>query len=248
LTVALVGADGAGKTTVVRELARVLDMPVRCLYMGTNLEASGLMLPTTRLALARRRRAQRAERAQRMGQGGNPGAGSRTGPSATVTAARPGARTRVARAAWSAVRTANWIAEECLRQMVIAYHRRRGRAVLCDRHFFPDYYAHDVTRVDPARPVASRIHGLFLRRVYPRPELVVLLDAPAEALHARKPSSGIEFLAQRRDEYLRVGEAVERFEIVDATQPLPAVTAAVADLIRQAYHERLAAGRRRWVP
>ncbi len=228
LTVALIGADGAGKTTVARQLAGVLDVPVTYLYMGVNLEASGLMLPTTRLVLALKRRA-----------GGRPDMTMGSGRSRPVTS-RPRALRTVQICLKSALRTANWIAEEGFRESVGWYHRSRGRVVLCDRHFLPDYYAYDVTRVDPARPIASRVHGFFLRRVFPRPDLVVMLDAPADVLHTRKPSGSIEFLERRRAEYLRVREAVDRFEVVDATQPLPMVTAAVADLIRHAYQERRA--------
>ncbi|MGH3470565.1 MAG: hypothetical protein ACRDPG_00785, partial [Nocardioidaceae bacterium] len=55
-TVALVGADGAGKSTVSRMLTRTaLPRPVKRIYMGVNLEASTLMLPTTRLLLAAKR-------------------------------------------------------------------------------------------------------------------------------------------------------------------------------------------------
>ncbi|MGH8930954.1 MAG: hypothetical protein ACRDZO_10100 [Egibacteraceae bacterium] len=231
LTVALIGADGAGKTTVARHLARVLDVPVTYLYMGVNLEASGLMLPTTRLALALKRRA-----------GGQPDMTLGSGRPRPVPS-EPCALRPVRICLKSALRTVNWIAEEGFRESVAWYHHRRGRVVLCDRHFLPDYYAHDVTRVDPARPVASRVHGFFLRQVFPRPDLVVMLDAPAEVLHARKPSGSIEFLESRRAEYLQVREAVDRFEVVDATQPLPVVITAVADLIRHAYQERRATRR-----
>ena len=56
LTVALVGADGAGKSTVTRLLQTAdLPRPVKTIYMGVNLEASSLMLPTTRALLLLRR-------------------------------------------------------------------------------------------------------------------------------------------------------------------------------------------------
>lgn len=216
LTVALVGADGAGKTTVAREVARTPGLPIRYLYMGVNLEASGLMLPTTRLLLALKRRRGGAGdmTAAPMGRAAVP-----NGPLAGIR---------------SAVRTANWIAEEMFRETVSAYHGRRGRIVLFDRHFFADYYQHDVSRVDPGRTIASRVHGWFLRRVFRPPDLVIMLDAPPEVLYARKPDSSVEFLAARRLEYLALREVVPRFEVVDATRPLDEVVAVVRELVRSA--------------
>ena len=54
-TLALIGPDGAGKTTVARRLAEVLPLPVTYLYMGVSPESSNLLLPTTRLVHAIRR-------------------------------------------------------------------------------------------------------------------------------------------------------------------------------------------------
>ena len=54
-TVALIGPDGAGKTTVARRLEGALGLPVRYLYMGVNPTSSNRLLPTTRLVRAIRR-------------------------------------------------------------------------------------------------------------------------------------------------------------------------------------------------
>src|SRR3989304_4897316 len=48
-SVALVGPDGAGKTTLCRRLEESFPIPVKYIYMGVSSEASNLMLPTTRL-------------------------------------------------------------------------------------------------------------------------------------------------------------------------------------------------------
>jgi thymidylate kinase len=48
LTVALLAPDGGGKTTLATELARRFYLPSRYIYMGSNLEASTVGLPTTR--------------------------------------------------------------------------------------------------------------------------------------------------------------------------------------------------------
>ena len=44
VSIALVGADGAGKTTIARELERAADPPVKYIYMGVNTSASNVAL------------------------------------------------------------------------------------------------------------------------------------------------------------------------------------------------------------
>ncbi|HRC77014.1 MAG TPA: hypothetical protein PLO33_15145 [Kouleothrix sp.] len=57
LTVALLAPDGGGKTTLATELARRFFLPSRYIYMGTNIEASTIGLPTTRWIHEQSRRA-----------------------------------------------------------------------------------------------------------------------------------------------------------------------------------------------
>src|SRR5690606_8303333 len=46
-SVALVGPDGSGKTTISRRLLETLPLPIKYVYMGVNPDSSNLMLPTT---------------------------------------------------------------------------------------------------------------------------------------------------------------------------------------------------------
>jgi thymidylate kinase len=216
-TVALIGPDGSGKTSVARELGAVLPFPVRYLYMGVSADSSNVLLPTTRLA----RRLKHA-----MGA-----APDRAGPPAHArSGARPSSASRRAlRAARSAIRLANRAAEEWYRQAVAWRWQRQGAIVLFDRHFFIDYHAYDVSG-EHARSMEQRLHGRLLRRL-PKPDLVVYLDAPAEVLLARKGEGTIETLERRRDEYRAIAPLVPRFIEVDATQPLAAVVREVAERI-----------------
>src|SRR6185295_10579351 len=56
LTVALLAPDGGGKTMLATELAKRFFLPSRYIYMGSNVEASTVGLPTTRWIESRSQR------------------------------------------------------------------------------------------------------------------------------------------------------------------------------------------------
>jgi hypothetical protein len=55
-SVALIGPDGAGKSTVSRALVEWSRVPCKAIYMGDNLEACNFALPTSHLVRYLRRR------------------------------------------------------------------------------------------------------------------------------------------------------------------------------------------------
>ena len=219
LTVALVGADGAGKSTIGRKLQEIFPLPMKYVYMGVNLESSNLVLPTTRLLLeVKRARGQR--------------------PDITVprdvyfqAQTRQKFTKRAAGGIKAALRLVNLIAEEWFRQLIVWYYTLRGYYVLFDRHFYFDYYAHDIADKDPKRPLSSRIHGFMLEKLYPKPDFVIFLDAPAEVLFARKPERTIEILESKRQEYIRLREVMKNYAVVDVSQPIDTVARQVCELI-----------------
>lgn len=212
ITVALVGADGAGKSTVSAMLQTFegLPAPVRTIYMGVNLEASSLMLPTTRALLS-------VKRARKVG--------SVTGPSPVV-------RTRPVK---DALRLVLWATEEWTRQAAATWYATRGSIVIFDRHFFADYYFANV-HAEPEHQTHGtlpHLHTWMLRHLYPKPGLTLCLDAPVAVLSARKSEDTPAFLAQRRQQYLDLETIVPTYRRIDAAQPLDSVLADVVDAIHK---------------
>jgi thymidylate kinase len=226
-TVALIGPDGAGKTTLARRLEQELPMPAHYLYMGVSADSSDRMLPTTRLAHALKRR-----------RGAAPDNAGPPDP-ATVRAPKPkGVVKRARRSVRSSFRLANQLAEESYRNVLAWRYLRRGSIVLFDRHYFSDYYAYDIA--NGGAPLSRRVHGWALRRVYPRPDLVVYLDAPAHVLLARKGEGTVEALERRRGDYLQLADVTPNFEVIDAARPLEDVAADLVRLISRFSAQRTA--------
>jgi thymidylate kinase len=215
-TVALIGPDGAGKTSVSRRLAE-LGLPVKRLYMGVNLEESRVMLPTTRLLLLSKRiRGRRPD--------------LRALSPETVVAGSNSPVRRLTSSMRASLRVLLWVGEEWFRQFLAWRYQREGYIVVFDRHFFCDYHTADVVNAD-GRRASSRIHGVLLSRLYPKPDIVVYLDAPPEVLRHRKPETPHDYLVQRRADYSNMKFLFRNFVTVDATRPTEEVTAEVAAAI-----------------
>jgi thymidylate kinase len=226
-TVALIGPDGAGKTTIGRRLEHALPLPVKYVYMGVNLDSSNHMLPTTRLI-----------RALKRARGAAPDTAGPPDPNRVKVRPKGGVKGALA-SLKSTLRLANRISEEWFRQGLAWYYQHRGHIVLFDRHFFSDYYAYDIANRGKGQPLSNRIHGYMLLHIYPKPDLVIYLDAPAEVLFARKGEGTIEALERRRHEYLEMQHLVKHFAIVDASQPEDDVARRVTELIWEFYNTRV---------
>jgi thymidylate kinase len=181
LSVALLGTDGAGKSTLCSRIPEASPLPCRVLYMGLwKQQPRGLLHQVGQVAL----------RPLHM---------------------------------WRAYVTG-------------LLWRLQGTVVVFDR------YAYDAL-VPPAPPfvTAKRLYFSSLAALCPDAGMAVLLDAPAEAVLARRPGEDtLERLERARARYLSLTSKVPHLEVVDAGRDADAVLADVLQRVWRAQSERSA--------
>jgi thymidylate kinase len=215
-SVALVGPDGSGKTTVARKVLASFPAPIKYLYMGTAIQSANVSLATSRLLLRLKRRAY--DKAVREGRHEAPP--DRSPHNVEFEKVQ---RSTMARE----LALINLIVEEWYRQLVSRIYRLRGFVVLCDRHFVFEYMP-DSRTFHAVRPRFSlRVHLWIMRHLYPRPDLTIFLDAPAEVLFERKGEWSLDHLRRHREGLLAQGARTRNFVVVDATRSIDEVTADV---------------------
>ncbi|MFZ0746111.1 MAG: hypothetical protein WAM85_17000 [Terracidiphilus sp.] len=114
-------------------------------------------------------------------------------------------------------------------------------ALRCTRLIVFDRYFYDLL-VDSKR-VRYGGPGWLLRlaaRIVPRPDLVILLDAPAEVLWSRKHEVPFEEVVRQRTGYLQVVRSLSSAVVVDAAQPVSDVIHDVNSAIVAHFEKRSA--------
>ena len=178
IDVAVLGPDGAGKSSLAASLAATFPVPTKTIYLG--LYGAGLA-----------------------------GAG------------RFGFVRRLARL-WRGWGRGFW-------------HRLRGRLVVYDRHAFD-------TLIGSSRgTLKARLRRWALLHAIPDPALVLILDAPADVLFARKGEHDLAILDAQRRGYQALAARLGSAEIVDATRDAETVR---RDAVARTWR-RLASGGRR---
>jgi hypothetical protein len=172
LTVALLGPDGTGKTSLAQLIGRGGPMPIRSVYLGLYGGSRARMHGLPGLGLARRL-------------------------------------------------TGMW------RGWLIGWwHVRRGRLVLFDRH------PYDARLGGPASsPLSHRLRRAVLGHALPPPDVVIVLDAPADLLFQRKPEHSVDRIEAQRRRYLALSKRLDRAHVIDASAPLDEVARRITAIV-----------------
>jgi thymidylate kinase len=119
------------------------------------------------------------------------------------------------------------------RYLTARYHQSRGRLVVFDRYTY-DAAVPTPQPLDWLGRAYRRIDG----RACPPPDLVLLLDAPGNVMHARKGEYSPEMLEDWRQHFLALQWRVPQLEILDATRPSEVVRADAIERIWRRYAAR----------
>jgi hypothetical protein len=102
--------------------------------------------------------------------------------------------------------------------LIGSWHASRGRLVLFDRH------PYDARLGDPsASSLTGRLRRAVLGHALPAPDVVIVLDAPAEVLFERKPEHSLDRIEAQRRRYLALADRLGRAHVVDASAPIDEV-------------------------
>lgn len=160
-TIALLGPDGAGKSSLAQLIGRGGPMARQSIYLGLYGGSRG-----------------------GAGQGHVPGIGL----------------ARRLTAMWRGWLLGWWQAH-------------RGRLVIFDRHPYD-------ARLGGVPGVGGRVRRAILGHALPAPDVLIVLDAPAEILYSRKPEHPLDRIESQRRRYLALADRLHRAVVVDADRPL----------------------------
>ena len=217
-TVALIGTDGSGKTSIARALLETCPLPIKYLYMGTSIESSNMVLPTSRLI--HKWKVYRYKKSLEQ-----------AGKSIPKKVTLHGLEHRIVQRGklGATARLLHRLLEESYRQLVSWIYQLRGNIVLYDRHFLYDVCPSP--NDSGKHRFSDRVNYWFLQKVYPRPGLAILLNAPAEVLYARKQEIPIKYLEQEQLMLAEKSCYAKKFVRVDTTKPFNEVLNIVKELV-----------------
>jgi len=209
-TIALIGADGSGKTTVAKKILENPPVKMKYIYMGLNIESSNYALPTSRLmhylkVYRYKKKKNIEEKIKNISLH-------------TINEDRKEDTRGILGATF---RTVNRISEHLFRQLIAVYFQMLGYTILFDRHYLFDGAIDKVNNKNYR--MSSRIYSWLLYNGLPKPDCTLFLYAPPKVLHQRKIETTLEYLEGKNKSLEYIGSNVKNFVKIDATKSLEEV-------------------------
>jgi len=227
-SIAIIGQDGAGKTTISNMVLEKLPLKMKYIYMGRNVESGNIMLPTSWLI-----HYYKIYKYKKSHRGLNYNNAKKLSLHEIDKNRKVDTRGKFS----ATLRLLNRLIEEWFRLLVSLYYQLLGYIVVYDRHFIFDY-APDPNDTYSHNRLTTKIHNWTLNNLYEKPSLVIFLNAPAEVLFSRKGEATLEYLKAKNRVFLNVGKKMPNFRIVDASEPLENVFGNVKEYIFEYYNSR----------
>jgi hypothetical protein len=161
-TVALIGGDGAGKTTIAKAVIQSSGLPMKYLYMGLSTRSSNYALPTSKLVLFLKKRMYR--KAVQNSKSHLPD---------DIPASELEYSEKTHGWLWNTFRFLNRLAEAYYRQIISINYQLQGNIVVYDRHFFFDTAPGVINSHNQKLMLFRPITILDLSHWYPKPALTI---------------------------------------------------------------------------
>lgn len=212
--IALIGADGSGKTSIAKMLLENPPVRLKYLYMGLNIESSNHSLIFYKAIYYYKV----YKHKKKLGlQGGLKG--SNISLHDLDDERGPDKRGKLG----ATLRTLNRIAEHLYRELIAFIYQLKGNNILYDRHFLFDGALSETSPPKNQVRLSTRFYSWMLKNVLPKPDLTLFLYAPPEVLFSRKGEADLEYLRNKNQSFLSIGSKLKNFKRIDATQPIDKV-------------------------
>lgn len=195
LRIALMGPDGSGKTTLARTIRDRRIFNTVCVYMGRD----QFIIPTRRIFKYMLDRIKKKK-----------------GTNGTATAESRSEGLIQAKGIWrdgvDVVRFFHDLIDFYLRYFLYNYlHCRKGFLVINDRYIYDMLLG------------GEKVQRLWFFRwiiisLFPAPDFVFLLDAPAEKMHARKGEHSTAFLNAMKKKYAALSKIIEKCFVIRTSE------------------------------
>ena len=170
-TIAIIGGDGAGKTTIGKMLEESFPLQIKYIYMGNDPRVSRFSLPTTRLIYHHKIRSYE----KYVSSSGQVQAKEIPADYLEYSPKKKGP-------IWTIFRYLNRLLEAWYRLFVSFSYQICGFIVVYDRHPLFDSAPLRTNKNKSLNSQIERLYHWIMSHLFPKPGVTIYLDAPAEIL------------------------------------------------------------------